>query len=49
MKGTIGFKRASELGIVMVFPDTSARGAGIDGEKDSWDFGEGAGFYIDAT
>lgn len=24
-------------------------GAGIDGEDDSWDFGTGAGFYIDAT
>ena len=30
-------------------PDTSPRGAGIDGEDDDWDFGTGAGFYIDAV
>ena len=29
-------------------PDTSPRGAGIPGEADSWDFGVGAGFYVDA-
>jgi S-formylglutathione hydrolase len=33
----------------VVFPDTSPRGAGIEGEDESWDFGTGAGFYIDAT
>lgn len=33
----------------MVFPDTSPRGAGIEGEDDDWDFGTGAGFYLDAT
>jgi len=32
-----------------VAPDTSPRGAGIEGERDSWDFGMGAGFYLDAT
>lgn len=30
-------------------PDTSPRGANIAGEDDSWDFGTGAGFYLDAT
>ena len=40
---------AAELGIMLVAPDTSPRGAGIAGESDSWDFGLAAGFYVDAT
>jgi S-formylglutathione hydrolase len=40
---------AAELGMILVAPDTSPRGAGIPGETDSWDFGVGAGFYVDAT
>jgi S-formylglutathione hydrolase len=40
---------AAELGIILVAPDTSPRGAGVQGEADSWDFGVGAGFYVDAT
>ncbi|KAF8640474.1 hypothetical protein AX17_000137 [Amanita inopinata Kibby_2008] len=40
---------ASEQGIALLFPDTSPRGAGIQGEDDAWDFGTGAGFYLDAT
>lgn len=45
-----GFLRdAAEEGIAMIFPDTSPRGAGIEGEETGWDFGTGAGFYIDAT
>ncbi len=40
---------AAELGIMLVAPDTSPRGANIAGESDSWDFGVGAGFYLDAT
>lgn len=36
-------------GIALVFPDTSPRGAGIEGEDADWDFGTGAGFYLDAT
>jgi S-formylglutathione hydrolase len=40
---------AAELGIILVAPDTSPRGAGVPGEADSWDFGVGAGFYVDAT
>ncbi|XP_059479781.1 S-formylglutathione hydrolase [Neocloeon triangulifer] len=42
-------KIASELGIILVCPDTSPRGCNIAGEDDSWDFGTGAGFYVDAT
>jgi len=40
---------ASELGVFIVCPDTSPRGAGYKGEDDNWDFGTGAGFYVDAT
>ncbi len=40
---------AAKHGIMLVAPDTSPRGAGIDGEDDSYDFGTGAGFYVDAT
>ena len=40
---------AAELGIALVAPDTSPRGANAPGESDSWDFGVGAGFYLDAT
>lgn len=40
---------ASELGIAILAPDTSPRGLGLPGEDDDWDFGTGAGFYLDAT
>lgn len=40
---------AAELGIMLVAPDTSPRGLGLPGEEDDWDFGTGAGFYVDAT
>ena len=40
---------ASELGLALITPDTSPRGAGIVGETDHWEFGVGAGFYLDAT
>lgn len=40
---------ASSLGLVLIAPDTSPRGANLPGETDSWDFGAGAGFYLDAT
>src|SRR5258708_2051317 len=40
---------AAELGLMLVAPDTSPRGANVPGETDSWDFGVGAGFYVDAT
>ena len=40
---------ASELGLALLMPDTSPRGANVPGESDAWDFGVGAGFYLDAT
>lgn len=40
---------AEKHGVIIVCPDTSPRGANIPGEDDSWDFGTGAGFYVDAT
>ncbi len=40
---------AAELGLVLVAPDTSPREPRIPGDDDEWDFGRGAGFYIDAT
>ncbi|KAF9447790.1 esterase D [Macrolepiota fuliginosa MF-IS2] len=42
-------KTASAEGIAILFPDTSPRGAGAPNETDSWDFGVGAGFYLNAT
>ncbi|NMM10376.1 MAG: S-formylglutathione hydrolase [Polaromonas sp.] len=40
---------AAELGLVLIAPDTSPRVANLPGESDSWDFGAGAGFYLDAS
>ena len=40
---------AAELGIALVTPDTSPRDTGIEGATGDWEFGEGAGFYLDAT
>ena len=40
---------AAELGLMLVAPDTSPRGLDIPGIRDAWDFGEAAGFYLDAT
>ena len=42
-------RHAAEAGLALIAPDTSPRGAGFPGEADSWDFGVGAGFYLDAT
>ncbi len=39
---------AAELGLTLVMPDTSPRETGIEGATDDWEFGEGAGFYLDA-
>ena len=36
-------------GVLLVCPDTSPRGVTIEGQDDSWDFGSGAGFYVNAT
>ncbi|XP_020572372.1 S-formylglutathione hydrolase [Phalaenopsis equestris] len=42
-------RAASSEEVALVAPDTSPRGLNIDGEADSWDFGVGAGFYLNAT
>ena len=40
---------AAELGLMLVAPDTSPRKSRIPGDDANWDFGLGAGFYVDAT
>jgi S-formylglutathione hydrolase len=41
---------ASELGLILIAPDTSPRGEGVpDDPEGAYDFGLGAGFYVDAT
>lgn len=40
---------AAELGLMLIAPDTSPREPRIPGDADKWDFGQGAGFYVDAT
>lgn len=40
---------AATLGLALIAPDTSPRGANLPGDTDSWDFGVGASFYLDAT
>jgi S-formylglutathione hydrolase len=40
---------AAELGLMLVAPDTSPRKPRIPGDDADWDFGLGAGFYVDAT
>jgi len=40
---------AAELGLAIVCPDTSPRGTNFPGEHDDYDFGSGAGFYVNAT
>ena len=42
-------RMAAELGLIVVCPDTSPRGDDIPDEQDNWQFGKGAGFYVDAT
>ena len=42
-------RAAAELGLMLVTPDTSPRDTGVAGASESWDFGDGAGFYLDAT
>ncbi|XP_067621165.1 S-formylglutathione hydrolase-like [Eurosta solidaginis] len=45
-----GFQRfAAKHGVVVVNPDTSPRGLNLPGEDDSYDFGSGASFYVNAT
>lgn len=41
---------ASQLGVIVIAPDTSPRGDSVPDDADgAWDFGLGAGFYVDAT
>ncbi|CAH1781710.1 unnamed protein product [Owenia fusiformis] len=40
---------AAKHNVILVAPDTSPRGVNIEGEDDSYDFGSGAGFYLNAT
>ncbi|HWU67924.1 MAG TPA: S-formylglutathione hydrolase [Stenotrophobium sp.] len=40
---------AAELGLMLVACDTSPRGLNLSGDAEHWDFGVGAGFYLDAT
>ncbi len=40
---------AAQYGVAIVVPDTSPRGTEVPDDKESWDFGSGAGFYVDAT
>eukprot|EP00793_Prasinoderma_coloniale_P001516 PRCOL_00003320-RA len=47
-KASVAFKAAARRGVMVVAPDTSPRGEGVE-EGDSWDIGTGAGFYVDAT
>jgi S-formylglutathione hydrolase len=42
------YRKAAELGLMIVAPDTSPRGDGVP-DADTYDFGQGAGFYVDAT
>ena len=42
-------QKAAELGMVIICPDTSPRGDEVVDEKENWQFGSGAGFYLDAT
>jgi S-formylglutathione hydrolase len=43
------YRAAAEAGFIVVAPDTSPRDVEIPGDRTSWDFGVGAGFYVDAT
>ncbi len=42
-------KSLAELGLMVMCPDTSPRGLNLPQEHESWDFGSGASFYVDAT
>ena len=42
-------RAAAEHGVIIVCPDTSPRGDDVPDDKDNWQFGSGAGFYLDAT
>ena len=42
-------RHAAEHGLIVVTPDTSPRDTGVEGASADWAFGDGAGFYLDAT
>jgi S-formylglutathione hydrolase len=42
-------RTAAELGLILVTCDTSPRAVRLPGDDEAWDFGQGAGFYLDAT
>jgi S-formylglutathione hydrolase len=42
-------RAASQLGLIVICPDTSPRGEAVPDETDNWQVGCGAGFYVDAT
>ncbi|MCI5072311.1 S-formylglutathione hydrolase [bacterium] len=42
-------KFLDEHGLIIICPDTSPRGLNLENEHESYDFGSGAGFYVDAT
>jgi len=42
-------RMAAELGLIIICPDTSPRGDHVPDEPENWQFGKGAGFYLDAT
>ncbi len=42
------YKRAAEKGVAILAPDTSPRGDAVPDDEESYDFGKGAGFYINA-
>lgn len=43
------YEEAAKCGIAILAPDTSPRGDDVPDDEDSYDFGKGAGFYINAT
>lgn len=43
------YESAAETGLAIIAPDTSPRGDDVPDDADSYDFGKGAGFYINAT
>ena len=49
MTKAAAFRYAAESGVILVAPDTSPRGEGVPDTPDEWDFGQSAGFYINAT
>ena len=42
-------QHAAKHGVAIICPDTSPRGEDVPDDKDNWQFGSGAGFYLNAT